>query len=85
MNPVEPVPHEGAQLVIFARDQPQYSPLPASVDASGVVMTEWLPTAEEMMRLMEGGHVRLWTWTFHHPLQPVRLEVAAPSDVAEES
>lgn len=60
MTPVEPMLHEGATLIVFAKDQPQYIPLPASVDADGVVMTEWEPTAEELNRLLCGGRIRLW-------------------------
>lgn len=75
MTPVEPTIADGATFVVFAKDQPQYLPLPASVDAHGVVMTEWEPTAEELERLFLGGRVRLWIHTFHQPLQPVRLEV----------
>ena len=60
MKPVEPVRHENAQLKTFAEHQPQYDPLPASVDADGCVMTEWLPSAEDLANLMNGGHVRIW-------------------------
>ena len=78
MTPVEPTLHEGAKLVMFAKDQPEYLPLPASVDASGCVMTEWEPTAEELDRLLCGGRVRLWIYTFGHRLQPVMLDVVDP-------
>lgn len=78
MTPVEPSIHEGAKLVTFAKDQPQYIPLPASVDAHGVVMTEWEPTEEELDRLLSGGRIRLWVHTFGNPLQPVRVEAIEP-------
>jgi hypothetical protein len=80
MTPVEPTAvHAGGRLVVFAKDQPQYLPLPASVDATGVVMTEWEPTAEELARLMDGGRVRIWLYTFNRPLQPIQVEVAEPT------
>ncbi|MES2360028.1 MAG: hypothetical protein V4529_16935 [Gemmatimonadota bacterium] len=60
MTPVEPTLHENAQLIVFAKDQPQYIPLPASVDKDGVVMTEWEPTADELDRLLSGARIRLW-------------------------
>jgi hypothetical protein len=64
MTPVEPTQlHEGGHLVVFAKDQPEYKPLPASVDANGLVMTEWEPTAEELQMLLMGGRIRLWV---HH-------------------
>jgi hypothetical protein len=70
--------HEGARLVVFAKDQPQYHPLPASVSDDGVVMTEWEPTAEELAGLLAGGRIRIriWTHTFGQPLQPISVEVS---------
>ncbi len=75
MTPVLPaVPHEGAVLVVIAKDQPQYMPLPASVSLDGVVMTEWELSAEDLARLLNGGRVRLWQHTHGTPLQPISLE-----------
>lgn len=79
MTPVEPTLHDGGRLVIFAKNQPEYFPLPASMDAKGVVMTEWEPTAEELDRLLSGGRIRLWVHTFGQPLQPVSVEAIAPT------
>ena len=67
--------HEGAIYVTFAKNQPQYDPLPAAVDADGVVMTEWEFTAEELAAALAGGRLRLWVWTFNQPLQPLKIEV----------
>lgn len=67
--------HEGAEVIIFAKDQPEYDPLPAAVDAKGLVMTEWEFSAEELARVLAGGRVRLWVHTFRQRLQPVALEV----------
>ncbi len=78
MTPVEPLPHAGAKIVTFAKNQPQYHPLPASIDDKGIVMTEWEPSAEELDKLLSGGRVRLWVYTFNNPLQPVMVEVAEP-------
>jgi hypothetical protein len=76
MKPVEPkFPHEGARLVVLAKDQPQYEPLPCAIDANGLVMTEWELTAEELATIINGGRIRLWTHTFRNPFQPVQLEV----------
>lgn len=87
MTPVEPALHfPDATLVVFAKDQPEYLPLPASVDRDGLAMTEWEPTADELHRLLSGGRLRLWLWTFNRPLQPVMLEVTdPPGGVREES
>lgn len=90
MNPVEPILHTGAMLVVFAKDQPEYLQLPASVDEHGCVMTEWEPSAEELGRLFTGGRIRLW---LHHTgvekgrrLTPMMLEVTtSESETARES
>jgi len=79
MNPVEPtVRASNMRLVTFAKDQPQYIPLPALVDANGVVMTEWELSEEELHRVMCGGRIRLWIHTCGHPLQPLCIEVIPP-------
>jgi len=82
MNPVEPTIHEGAVLVVFAKNQPEYTPLPASVDGSGCVMTEWEPTEEELACLFVGGRIRLWIHGTGvqkgRPFTPVQLEVIGP-------
>lgn len=79
MTPTEPVEcPEGSRRVVYAKDQPQYLPLPAIVDPSGIVMTEWELSADELEMLMEGGRLRLYLYTFNQPLQPIRLEVAPP-------
>jgi hypothetical protein len=76
MKPIPPKEvHPGAVPIVFARDQPQYDPLPAAVDSSGLVMTEWELTAEDLARVLAGGRIRLWVWTFCRPLQPLALEV----------
>lgn len=76
MRPV-PVrqPHLGAAPVVFAANQPEYDPLPAAMDMTGLVMTEWELSAEDLMTILNGGRVRLWIWTQLSPLQPVQLEV----------
>ena len=76
MKPVEPREREGATPVVFAKDQPEYIPLPSNVTPDGLVMTEWEPTALELAHLAAGARVRLWIWTHGNPLQPVALDVA---------
>jgi len=75
MKPITPALHQNGRLVVFAKDQPEYDPLPASVDAEGLVMTEWELTAEELATIVNGGRIRLWVYTFNRALQPVMLEV----------
>jgi hypothetical protein len=86
MTPVEPtyLP-DGATRVIFAKDQPEYRNLPATVSPDGIVVTEWEPTADELDALLSGGRVRILLHTFNHPLQPLRVEIAEPECGLRES
>lgn len=80
MTPVTPVTlPPGATLVIFAKDQPEYFPLPAALHPDGLVMTEWEPSAAELDALLSGGRIRIWLHTHGHPLQPFSVEAAAPT------
>ena len=79
MTPVEPTYcPDGAARLIFAKDQPEYLPLPATRTPEGVVCTEWEPTADELEALLTGGRVRILLHTFNQPLQPLRVEVTEP-------
>lgn len=76
MKPIQPVRvHPDALPIVFAADQPEYDPLPAAIDGKGLVMTEWEFSAEDLAKMLNGGRVRLWIWTFRHPLQPIQMEV----------
>lgn len=78
MIPVPPAAgHPDARFVIYAKDQPQYTPLPAYVDPKGLVLCEFEFTAEELAAVLAGGRVRAWIWTFNRALQPVMLEVVS--------
>lgn len=82
MKPVEPSLHKDATLIVFAKDQPQYIPLPASVDSNGLVMTEWELTEEELACLFVGGRIRLWIHgtdvQIGRPFTPLQIEVVEP-------
>lgn len=75
MRPVEPPEIQDTQAVVFAKNQPEYLPLPSRVYEDGTVVTEWEPSDEELERLKIGGRIRLTVLTFNRPLQPVILEV----------
>ena len=97
MNPVQPPLHQDAHLVVYGSSQPEYLPLPASVDNAGLVMTEWEPTADELGALFKGGRVRLWIWKGNahvcekcdHQTEalmvPVSVDVAQPEPLADYS
>ncbi len=70
----------GAKRVVFAKDQPQYTPLPAILFDDGKICTEWRLTEEERTLILNGENLRLWIWTYGHPLQPVALEVTNPEN-----
>lgn len=75
MQPVEQFPVEGTRPVVFARDQPEYDPLPALVFPDGKIVTEWTFTEEERAAIAKGENLRLWIWTFGQRLQPVALQI----------
>lgn len=62
------------QNVIFAKDQPQYNPLPAFRDSNGLVITCHKFSPEEIEEINKTGCCYLSMLTFNQPLQPVRIE-----------
>ena len=77
MKPISPVMKRFKHLeVVYAKDQPEYLPLPALPvnpgDETGTVITRWRLTWRERLRVLFGGDLYLWMLTFNKPLQPVR-------------
>lgn len=67
--------------VIFAKDQPEYEPLPAYKkpnDPQGLVVVKFELSPEEMGAIFESGTIYLSMLTFNQPLQPIRLSVLKP-------
>lgn len=90
MQPVSPVlqldPLQAARLrihgireVTFAKDQPEYQPLPAVRLDDGVVISRWALSWRERLRVLFGGSVWLQLSTFGKPLQPVLVTAEQPS------
>lgn len=75
MVPIAPPAREGAVYVVFAKDQPEYIPLPANISADGSVETEWELSTEERAAIASGANLRLFVLTHFNALQPLRLEV----------
>jgi hypothetical protein len=73
---MEPVDFEGRN-VIFAKDQPQYRPLPAHKAEDGIVTTCWEFSFRERLRVLFGTPLLLCQHTFNTPLQPVMLSIPA--------
>lgn len=86
MHPVEQFETPGATLIVIAKDQPEYIPLPALVYPDGKVLTEWSFSEAERAAIARGENLRLWVWVFPRQcgscgareagkLQPVALDV----------
>lgn len=68
------IPVEFAESnVVFAKDQPEYLPLPAHKTPDGVVVSCWKCTLFERLRIALSGRVFVSNLTFNHPLQPQLL------------
>ncbi len=88
MKPVEPPDLPNTQRIVFAKDQPEYRPLPAVRDVYGQVTTEWELDDDDRVCLLDGGRIRLTILTFNKALQPVRLSVVpalCPQEAIPES
>lgn len=76
MTPMTPVLPGSPQLpeVVFAKDQPEYLPLPACVvqyqGGEIAVVTRWRLSLRERLRVLFGGSFWLQQMTFGHALQP---------------
>lgn len=60
------------QTVVYAKDQPEYIPLPAHKTKDGHVTSCWTFTLKERLRILFGAKVYWTQMTFNRPLQPVR-------------
>lgn len=59
--------------VVYAKDQPEYLPLPAHRSEDGCVSTCWRLSWCERLRLLLSGKIFLSVLTFNKPLQPLKL------------
>lgn len=65
--------------VTFAKDQPEYLPLPAHVsNHDGRVTSCWKLTARERIKALFTGRLWLQQLAFGQPLQPQRPSVDRP-------
>mgnify|MGYP001571888342 CR=1 FL=1 len=79
MKPVSPIiPGYVLPETVYAKDQPEYRPLPVWRDDDGTVLSRWKLTWRERIIALFRGDVYLWISTHNQPLQPVMLQVAAP-------
>jgi len=66
------------QNTVFAKDQPEYTPLPAHKTEGGEVVSKWFLSPEEIREISVTGVLWLRVWTFNRPLQPVHLSTKSP-------
>lgn len=66
------------QNVVYAKDQPQYLPLPAHRTPLGEVISCWQLTWREAFRLLFTRKLWLRQLTYNDPLQPQLPEVERP-------
>jgi hypothetical protein len=88
MEAIEQVPlGDDVTAVVFAKNQPQYTPLPALVYPDGKILIEWSFTEQEREQIARGENLRHWIFkpplttcphcaqSFPTLLQPLALEV----------
>ena len=79
MKPILPVvPGFALEVTTFAKDQPEYNPLPSHRQPDGTVTTRWSLTWKERFLVAIGGSLWLQVLTFNRPLQPVKLTARCP-------
>ncbi len=77
MNPVSFSKRE----VIYAKDQPEYNPLPAERWKDGTVVSKWKFSWKERLNILFNGSIYLSILTFNNALQPVRLSIDRPEEI----
>jgi hypothetical protein len=80
---VEPVQPQvsGYDEIVFAKDQPEYIPLPAirvNRDGAETIVTRWKLTDEEREAVASGADLWLEVMTIGQPLQPIRIAMVCP-------
>jgi hypothetical protein len=71
---MKPIDFYGSN-VVFAKDQPEYLPLPAHKTPDGQVTSCWKMSWKERLRCIVTGRIFITMLTFNKPLQPLRLAV----------
>ena len=80
MKPASPIlPGVSLPETVYAKDQPEYMPLPAYRTEEGIVLSRWHMTWRERVTALLHGDVYLWVHTYGHPLQPVQMQVQMPN------
>jgi hypothetical protein len=64
--------------VVYAKDQPEYLPLPVHRSITGEVTSCWLLNWKERLQLLFTGKIYWTILTFNQPLQPQLPSVKNP-------
>ena len=67
-------------MCTYAKNQPEYYPLPTVRFPDGLVISKWEFTLEERERIYNGGNLYVGVSTFNEPLQPILLGTL-PEDI----
>jgi hypothetical protein len=84
---MKPIDFRGSN-VVFAKDQPEYLPLPAYCDPedeTGTVVSCWRLSWRERLRVLVGGPLWLSCMTFRRSLQPLLPEVGRSENLPREA
>ncbi len=73
------------ESVIYAKDQPEYIPLPASRTPDGEVVTCWKLSWRARLAILFGADFYVTLLTFNKPLTPIRVSVEKPVYTVAES
>ena len=71
--------------VTYAKDQPEYLPLPVYKTASGEVTSCWKLTFREKLSVLIHGKIWINLMTFNNPLQPQRPYAIKPDYLADQT
>jgi hypothetical protein len=75
MEPIAPEPRVGWESVVYAKDQPEYIPLPVNRTDTGELETKWKLTWWERWRVLWHGTMYIHILTFNQRLQPIKVMV----------
>jgi len=79
---MQPIEFKGVN-VTYAKDQPEYTPLPVYKTPDGEITSCWRLTFKERLKVLFTGNVWVSLLTFNKPLQPMRPFVDRPNWMEE--
>jgi hypothetical protein len=77
LTPVAPE-IELLEAVVYAKEQPEYEPLPVSRSQDGDIVSRWRPNLRARIALLFGADIYLTQLTFNRGLPPVRVSLEKP-------